>query len=105
MSTKYDNNEISKDSTDVVEESTTKKLKTENQRKKELESYLGMNNWKLSNDVKYQSLKRAFLDEDECMKFLQDFLYYNKARVAEFDKIERKLPRDRNHELYYDSRT
>ena len=69
MSTKRDNGEISKDSKDV-EESTTKKLKTENQRRKELESYLGMNNQKLSNDVKYQSLKRAFPDEDERMKFL-----------------------------------
>ena len=64
-----------------------------------------MNNWKLSNDVEYQSLKRAFPDKDERMKFLQDFLHYSKVRVAEFDEIERKLPRDRNYELYYDSRT
>src|SRR5947208_9320594 len=105
MSTKRDNSEISKDSHDVEESTTMKKQRNENQRRKELESYIGMNNWKLSNDVEYQSLKRAFLDEDEHMKFLQDFLHYSKVRVAEFDEIERKLPRDRNHELYYDSRT
>ena len=44
MSTKCDNNEVSKDSNNIEEFTTMKKQKTETQRRKELESYLGMNN-------------------------------------------------------------
>ncbi|CAG8855372.1 42612_t:CDS:1 [Gigaspora margarita] len=71
----------------------------------EIESYIEMKNWKLSNEVDIYAFEIAFSEPDERLNFMRNLLEYYNARVTEIKNIESKMPKNRNHSLFFKAKT
>ncbi|CAG8507838.1 17915_t:CDS:2, partial [Dentiscutata erythropus] len=69
----------------------------ENSSPKEL---INSENWELNNTVNNNAFAEAFPNIGERMKFMKDLLLYYEARKTIFILVDRKLPKDRDHEFF-----
>ncbi|RIB10262.1 hypothetical protein C2G38_2206621 [Gigaspora rosea] len=71
----------------------------------EIEYYIDMKNWKLSNEVDNYALELAFPDEEARLIFVRNLLDYYNACVLEYKRIERVMPNARNNPLFFKAKT
>ncbi|CAG8834606.1 42814_t:CDS:1, partial [Gigaspora margarita] len=67
---------------------------------KEIESYIEMKNWKLSNEVDIYAFEIAFYEPDERLNFIRKLLEYYNVCIT-----ESKMPKNRNHSLFFKAKT
>ncbi|KAF0476689.1 cytidylate kinase [Gigaspora margarita] len=71
----------------------------------EIESYIEIKNWKLSNEVDIYTFEIAFHELDEELNFMRKLLEYYNACVTKIKNIESKMPKNRNHSLFFKAKT
>ncbi|CAG8787320.1 3450_t:CDS:2, partial [Gigaspora margarita] len=71
----------------------------------EIESYIEIKNWKLSNEVNIYTFEIAFHEPDERLNFMRKLLKYYNTRVTEIKNIESKMPKNRNYSLFFKAKT
>jgi hypothetical protein len=69
----------------------------------ELSSLMGMENWKLSNNIESKAYEIAFPEPEKRLEFMQNLKIFIEAKVSAIGDINRKLPRDRKDPLFKQS--
>ncbi|CAG8543166.1 14729_t:CDS:2 [Gigaspora margarita] len=92
--------ELSKN--DKLHGNTIKKQETSDE---EIEFYIEIKNWKLSNEVDNYALEMVFPDQEVRLTFMRNLLDYYNARVIEYKRIEKVMPKARNHPLFFKAKT
>ncbi|CAG8814411.1 20240_t:CDS:2 [Gigaspora margarita] len=98
---------------DVVDLILTQKLTNEEGKairkqqisNEEIELYIEMKNWKLLNKVDIYAFEIAFHKLDERLNFMRKLLECYNACVTEIKNIESKIPKNRNHSLFFKAKT
>jgi hypothetical protein len=71
----------------------------------ELSSLMGMENWRLSNDIESKAYEIAFPDPEKRLEFMQNLKIFIDAKISAIGAINRKLPRDRKDPLFRQSQS
>ncbi|RIB17237.1 hypothetical protein C2G38_2187868 [Gigaspora rosea] len=71
----------------------------------EIDYYVNLKSWKLSNKVDNDAFEFAFPNKDERLTFAKNLLEYYNARVLEIKRIEGVMPKSRKHLLFFKAKT
>ena len=70
----------------------------------EIDRYLDLNNYKLSNKVEYEAFDHAFPEEKERLNFMMNLKKYLDAKVFIYENIEGVMPKNRKYPLFVKSK-